>query len=84
LDYLNAIGAWSLHPRFGWGHDVSGNTPGPGGSFLEDRKALTIGLSTAFQNTWSADLSYTRYYGAGRHNLINDRDFVAANVKYSF
>ena len=22
--------------------------------------------------------------GAGRYNLINDRDFVASNVKYSF
>ena len=31
-----------------------------------------------------AYLSYTRYMGAGRHNLINDRDFIAANIKFSF
>jgi hypothetical protein len=84
LDYLNAIGAVSLSPSFGWQHDVSGVAPGPGGNFIEDRKAATIGITANYQNAWSGDLSYTRYFGAGRHNLINDRDFLAANVKYSF
>ena len=51
---------------------------------IEDRKAATIGITANYQNAWSGDLSYTRYFGAGRHNLINDRDFLAANVKYSF
>ncbi|MBD3868576.1 MAG: DUF1302 family protein, partial [Acidobacteria bacterium] len=84
MDFLNAIGAIALKPRFAWQHDVSGVSPGPGGNFIEDRMALTVGVSAEYQNTWSADLSYTRYMGAGRHNLINDRDFVGANVKYSF
>ena len=30
------------------------------------------------------DVSYTDFFGAGRYNLINDRDFVAANLKFSF
>lgn len=84
LDYTNALGAVNLSPRFSWQHDVSGNSPGPGGNFIEERKALTVGLMATYQNTWSADLSYTRYFGAGRHNLISDRDFIAANLKYSF
>jgi hypothetical protein len=84
LDFNNAIGAVTLSPRIAWAHDVQGNTPGPGGSFVEDRKAITFGLGADYQSTWSADLSYTDFFGAGRYNLINDRDFVAFNIKYSF
>ncbi len=84
LTYNNAIGAWSLAPRFAWQHDVDGVTPGPGGNFIEGRQALSVGLAAAFQNAWQIDLSYTKFNGAGRYNLINDRDFVAAVIKYSF
>ena len=45
---------------------------------------VTAGLEANYQNTWSADLSYTDFFGAGRYNLINDRDFISFNVKYSF
>ncbi|MEA3363424.1 MAG: DUF1302 domain-containing protein, partial [Thermodesulfobacteriota bacterium] len=44
LDFNNAIGAVTLSPRIAWAHDVSGTTPGPGGNFIEDRKAVTLGL----------------------------------------
>ncbi len=84
LDYLNAFGGFNVSPRFGWQHDVDGVSPGPGGNFIEGRTALTLGLGFNRQNTWQFDVSYTTYSGASRYNLINDRDFVAANVKYSF
>ncbi len=84
LDYNNAIGAVTLSPRIAWAHDVSGTTPGPGGNFIEDRKAVTLGLGANYLNQWTADLSYTDYFGAGRYNLVNDRDFLAFNIKYSF
>ena len=84
LDYLNAIGAWNVVPRFAWRHDVSGITPGPGGNFIEGNKAFTLGVNFNHQSTWFMDLSYTNFFGAGRYNLINDRDFVAANIKFLF
>ena len=84
MDFNNAIGAVTLSPRIAWAHDVEGNTPGPGGSFIEDRKAVTYGIGASYQSTWSADLSYTDYFGANRYNLLNDRDFIALNIKYSF
>jgi len=84
LDYLNAIGAINLSPRFSFAQDVNGISPGPGGNFLEDRKALTVGLGLQYRINWELDLSYTSFFGADRYNLLNDRDFVAANVKYSF
>jgi len=84
LTYNNAIGAWSLAPRLAWSHDPYGNTPGPGGSFLEGRMALTAGVQASYQNAWQIDLSYTTYMGASRYNLINDRDFIGGFVKFSF
>lgn len=84
LQYDNAIGAWNLLPRIAYSQDVEGNSPGPGGSFLEGRQAVTLGLGANYQSVWSADLSYTRYSGAGRYNLTNDRDFVGFNIKYAF
>ncbi len=84
LDYNGAIGAINLSPRFSFQHDVNGVSPGPGGNFVEDRKALTVGLRGTYQNTYELDVSYTRFYGAGRHNLLNDRDFLGLTFKYSF
>jgi hypothetical protein len=84
LEYNNAIGAVNMVPRFSFAQDVSGISPGPGGNFIEGRKALTIGLGFQYLFNWEFDVSYTSFFGAGRYNLINDRDFLAANVKYSF
>jgi len=84
LTYNNLIGPFNVSPRFAFSHDVSGITPGPGGNFLEGRKALTLGVSTDYQNKWQADIGYTAFSGAGRYNLLNDRDFVAFNMNYFF
>jgi hypothetical protein len=84
LEYNNVIGAWSLLPRFTWQHDVNGTSPGPGGNFIQGRHALTVGVGASFQSKWELDVAYTQYGGAGLYNLLNDRDFVAASVKYSF
>ncbi len=84
LDYNNAFGSVNLSPRVAFQHDVSGVSPGPGGNFIKGRYAVTTGLTASYQNAWEVDFSYSNYGGAGRYNLINDRDFVAAVVKYSY
>jgi Protein of unknown function (DUF1302) len=84
-DYNNFLGsAYTVSPRFAFNHDVSGTTPGPGGNFVEGRKSLTLGVEANYLNQWSADLSYTRFFGAGLFNTISDRDFVAVSAKYAF
>ena len=84
LSYLNAIGAVNIAPRVSFQHDVKGTSPGPGGPFIEDRYALTLGLGASYLNRWHFDVSFTMFDGAGRHNQSNDRDFVSATVKYLF
>ena len=82
--YNNAIGAVTILPRIAWAHDVSGTTPGPGGSFIDGRKALTVGLGFNYLQEWIFDFAYTSYMGGGRYNMLHDRDFFAASVRYSF
>lgn len=84
MDYLGLVGPWNVSPRLVWAHDVGGTTPGPGGNFVEGRYGLTAGVNANLRATWELDLGYTRFGGAGRFNDLNDRDFVAATVKYSF
>ncbi len=84
MTYNNVIGGINLTPRVAWRHDVNGNTPGPGGNFVEGFKQVTVGLGAEYQNSWRADISYTPIFGAGRQNLLQDRDFLAFNISYAF
>lgn len=84
FDYNNVFQSINLSPRFSWQHDVKGVSPGPGGNFLKGRQALTVGVTATYRFAWEVDVSYTRFNGAGRYNLLNDRDFIATNVKFTF
>ena len=84
LEYPNVLGAWSVLPHFSWSHDVHGTSPGPGGNFIQGRHGLTVGATASLQARWELDVSYTTFGGAGDLNLLRDRDFVAASIKYSF
>ncbi len=84
MDYPNAIGAVKLSPKMAFSHDVYGISPGPGGNFIEGRKAITIGLGGSFIERWQADLSFTSYFGAGDINLLHDRDFILMDIRYYF
>ncbi len=62
----------------------AGTTPGPGGNFVEGRYGLTLGVAANLRAKWEIDMSWTKFGGAGRFNDLNDRDFVAATLKFSF
>ena len=84
LDYPNSMGPWTISPRYLWSHDVQGTSPGPGGNFVEGRYGLTVGVGANLRLKWDLDLSWTRFGGAGRYNDLNDRDFIAATMKFAF
>lgn len=84
LDYNNVFAGVNMSPLVVFTHDVGGNTPLPLGNFLHGRKSVTIGSEFTFQNAWSFDLRYVNFFGAGRYNLLGDRDYVSCNLKYSF
>jgi hypothetical protein len=84
LDYNNAFAGVNMSPLVIFAQDVSGNTPLPLGNFLEGRKTFTCGADFTFQNAWAVELRYVNFFGAGRYNLLSDRDYVSATLKYSF
>ena len=84
LEYTNLIGPWNILPHFSWAHDVTGTSPGPGGNFIQGRHAATLGVSANLQARTELTVDYTTFGGAGQYNLLNDRDFISASIKYSF
>jgi hypothetical protein len=85
FDYNSAFGtAITVSPQIAFNHDVNGTTPGPGGNFVEDRKSVTLQVGFNYLNNWSGLLAYTNFFGAGNQNLLSDRDFVSAVVRYAF
>jgi len=85
VDYNSAFGtSWTLTPQIAFNHDVQGTTPGPGGSFIENRKSVTASLTGDYLATWRVGLSYTTFFGGGDFNLLRDRDFASFNVSYAF
>lgn len=84
LDYSNVLFGMNMSPLIAFAHDVSGNTPRPLGNFREGRKTLTVALQMTYLNDWQFEVRYTDYFGAGDYNLLADRDFLSATVKYSF
>ena len=83
LTYSNVLGAFEVSPRVIFSHDVQGNSPA-GQPFQEDRKVLTLGVNTTYIDRFSAGLSYTSFFGAGDYNVLNDRDFLNFNLRYTF
>lgn len=84
-DYNNLWGTpINLSPRIAFNHDVNGTTPGPGGSFLDGRKSVTLGAEANYLSRWVFDIAYTNFFGGGSYNLIHDRDFVQIAARYSF
>jgi hypothetical protein len=84
LNYTSVLGGLNVSPRVFFAHDAYGVTPGPFTAFVEDRKALGAGVGFDFLNAWTADLSYTSFFGAGRFNLLRDRDALRFNLTYYY
>jgi hypothetical protein len=84
LDYNNLFKGVNVSPLLVFSHDVGGNTPLPMGNFLHGRKSVTLGAEFTLKNAWAFDVRYVNFLGAGRYNLLSDRDYVSCNLKYSF
>lgn len=82
--YNNVFNRFVVEPTILWQHDVNGISPTPLTNFVEDRKQVNLILSGRYLNAWEAELGYTIFAGAGEQNLLGDRDYLQAVVKYTF
>ena len=84
LDYNNVFPNVNMQPSLAFAHDVNGNTPLPLGNYIKGRKSVNLAVEFTYRNAWSLELRYVNFYGAGRYNLLSDRDYFATTLKYSF
>ncbi|AZF41068.1 hypothetical protein C4J87_0893 [Pseudomonas sp. R1-43-08] len=82
-EYPDVFAGVNLKPNVVWSHDVKGYSPGPGANFEEGRKAVSLGLDAEYQNTYTASLAYTNFFG-GKFSTVDDRDFVALSFGANF
>ena len=82
-EYPNAFMGANLKPRVAFNHDVRGNAPEPGGAFSEGEKAISLGLTADYQDTYQYRVQYTNFFG-GDFNQLADRDHITASVSYAF
>ncbi|ARS50023.1 type V secretory pathway, adhesin AidA [Ectopseudomonas mendocina] len=80
-EYSNLIPGVDLRPNLAWSHDVRGYGSEPG--FNEGAKAISVGIDASVLSTYSANLSYTDFFG-GDYNTNIDRDFVALSFGVAF
>lgn len=78
-DYNDVFAGINLKPSVSWSHDVDGYSP----TFNEGSKAISLGVDAEYQNTYTAGLSYTNFFG-GEYNTSIDRDFVALSFGMNF
>ncbi|SEQ03271.1 Protein of unknown function [Solimonas aquatica] len=84
LTYNNLIGPVRIEPALRFDHDVHGVTPTPMGNFVEGRKMANVSVTGYYQQAWSLQLGYSNYFGGGQANLLSDRDYLEAALKYVF
>lgn len=77
----------NMSPLVVFRHDVDGTAPTSAGTFIQGRKQIDLKLGFDWRQNWSFDLGYTIFTGGEGHtgtaNLLEDRDYVSFNLKYS-
>lgn len=84
LDYNSIFQNVNMQPSLAFTHDVSGNSPLPLGNYIRGRKSVNLAVEFTYRNAWSLEVRYVNFFGAGRFNLLADRDYFATTIKYSF
>lgn len=84
LTYNNVFNRFTVEPALRYDHDVEGITPTPLMNFFEKRKSVTTSVTTTYMQNWSGTVGYTIFFDGGDSNLLSDRDYLEAFVKYTF
>lgn len=84
VKYESVFPGISFQPTLIFSHDVDGISPGPGENFLRGRKTIAALVETRYKSNLSFNVGYTWFTGGGQYNLLSDRDYAQAYVRYLF
>jgi hypothetical protein len=84
LTYANVFDSgWTATPLVDYYHDVKGTSPNTI-PFVEGRKALALGVNFDYHNVCKVGLGYSKFWGGGDLNVMNDRDVATVTASYAF
>lgn len=82
VTYNDVFAGVAVTPNVFWSHDVKGYSVD--GQFLEDRKALGLGVKFSYRKKYTLDVGATMYNRDAKYDPLRDRDFYHATVSMSF
>ena len=80
LSYNDALPQTTVSSSLLFRHDVKGYGP----NFQEDQMAISAGVSATYQQKYTAELSYTNFFGSNEFSVLDDRDFASLVFKMNF
>jgi hypothetical protein len=80
-NYPNVFAGVELSPSIAWAQDVSGTSPTP--TFVDGRKALSLGLNANYLARYRGAIAYT-WFSGGEANTQTDRDFFSITFSVDF
>ena len=85
MDFNNAFDTgFVLSPQLTYSWDIEGTTPAPYGNFIEDRQAVSLGLTGSLNNNFRVGASYTNFFSGHVNSKARDQDFASMTASYSF
>jgi len=84
LKYDSVLPNISIQPTVLWSQDIQGTSPGPAFNFVAGRKEADVLIETRYRSAFSFGLGYNWYWGGGAANVLSDRDYSQAFIKYQF
>lgn len=85
LDYNNAFDTgFVVSPQLTYSWDIEGTTPAPYGNFIEDRQAVSLGVTGTLNNNFRVGASYTNFFSGHVNSKSRDQDFASLTASYSF
>ncbi|MDZ4738343.1 MAG: DUF1302 family protein, partial [Alphaproteobacteria bacterium] len=59
-------------------------TAAPYGNYMEDRQALSLGMTGSLNNNFRMGVNYNSFFGGHVNNKSKDRDFASFTASYTF
>jgi hypothetical protein len=85
VEYNNFMDTgFTVAPQLVYSYDFEGTTPSPYGNYLEDRQAVSLGVTGTLNNNFRLGASYSNFFGGHIANKAKDTDFASLTASYTF
>jgi Protein of unknown function (DUF1302) len=85
MEYNNFMDTgFVLAPQLVYSWDIEGTTPAPYSNYLEDRQAISLGVTGTLNNNFRVGVNYNNFFSGHVNNKNRDRDFASFSASYTF